>query len=307
MIYIDDAGSGSLIGGTGIGILNTKNNKYYFDIIPLKYYQTELFQKKAYQDFVIEIVKKGFQEVKARQDDIIEICQGYMFDKLRLWLTEQGYQWNNTKIEGLLQERVEDSFNQYVISLGLPKDFVKHARYAFGFHRLLKWVFADLENRKKLCKTQWKSWAKWGSIEKSIYQNKLSYQDFCLKCGEKLIPSQEVITIEYITTKPATVNLHPYCYKGELRIVPPMFIREFVAKIKKAKNGLDNCTSLDQELILKKLSGQILIVNEQNKVLGYLKKNLSEKLVFWINKGYSWECKLIKETASEAEVSLKLK
>ena len=46
MIYIDDAGSGSLIGGTGIGILNTKNNKYYFDIIPLKYYQTELFQKR---------------------------------------------------------------------------------------------------------------------------------------------------------------------------------------------------------------------------------------------------------------------
>ena len=101
MICIDDAGSGSLIGGTGIGILNTNNNKYYFDIIPLKYYQTELFQKKAYQDFVIEIVKKGFQEIKARQDDIIEICQGYMFDKLRLWLTEQGYQWNNTKIEGL--------------------------------------------------------------------------------------------------------------------------------------------------------------------------------------------------------------
>ena len=41
-----------------------------------------------------------------------------MFDKL-LVLTEQGYQWNNTKIEGLLQERVEDSFNQYVISLYL--------------------------------------------------------------------------------------------------------------------------------------------------------------------------------------------
>ena len=46
MIQIDDSGSGSLIGGTGIGILNTDTNEYYFDIIPLKYYQTELYQKK---------------------------------------------------------------------------------------------------------------------------------------------------------------------------------------------------------------------------------------------------------------------
>ena len=50
-----------------------------------------------------------------------------------------------------------------------------------------------------------------------------------------------------------------------------------------------------------------MIVNEQNKVLGYLKKNLSEKLAFWINKGYVWECELIREKVSEAEVSLKLK
>lgn len=308
MIHIDDAGSGSLIGGTGIGILNTKNNKYYFDIIPLEYYQTDLFKEKAYQDFVIEIVKKGFIEVNANKDDLIEICQGYMFDKLRLWLIEEGFNWKNNKIEGLLQDKVEDSFNQYVISLGLPKDFVKHARFAFGFHRLLKWVFADLENRKKLCKTRWKSWEKWGSVEKSIYENKLSYHDFCLKCGKKLLPPQEVITIEYITTKPATVNLHPNCYQGELRVIPPMFIKEFETRIKKTKNGLDNnLASKDQSLIIKKLSNQVMIVNGQDKVVGYLKKNISDKLAFWINKGYTWECNLIEETDTEAQVSLNIK
>lgn len=307
MIHIDDAGSGSLIGGTGIGILNTKNNKYYFNIIPLEYYQTQLFEEKAYQDFVIEIAKEGFQEVKASQDDAIEICQGYMFDKLRVWLTGQGYDWNNNKIEGVLQEKVEASFNHYVISLGLPENFVKHARFAFGFHRLLKWVFADMENRKKLCKTQWKSWIKWGSVEKSIYQNKLSYQDFCLKCGQKLLPPQEVITIEYMTTKPATVNLHPNCYQGELRVRPPLFFKKFITIIKKTKNALDNDIATNQRLFLKQVSNQVVIINAQDIVIGYLQKNISDKLYFWIDQGYGWECELIKETDTQAEVLLKLK
>lgn len=216
MIQIDDAGSGSLIGGTGIGILNTETNQYIFKIVPLKYYQTDLFQKKAYQDYVVKIVQEAFQNMNIEKSQRIEVCQGYMFDKLRDWLKLNEYQWQNTKIEGSLQIMVEESFNQYVIDLGLPPAFIKHAKYAFGFHRLLKWVFADFENRKKLCKTQWKSWQKWSQTEKNIFINNLTYPDYCLKCGKKINPPLEVVTIEYVTNKPTTLNLHKNCFKGRL-------------------------------------------------------------------------------------------
>ncbi|MGI6226385.1 MAG: hypothetical protein ACOYJ1_09040 [Peptococcales bacterium] len=212
MIQIDDAGSGSLIGGTGIGILNTENNQYYFKIVPLKYYQTELFQKKAYQDYVVQIVQEAFYKMNVNKSDLIQVCQGYMFDKLRDWLSTNNYQWQNTKIEGLLQIKVEESFNQYVIHLGLPPAFIKHSRYAFGFHRLLKWVFADLKNRKSLCKTEWKSWRKWGNVDKKIYNNILDYPDYCLKCGKRIEPPLEVVTMEYITNKPSKINLHKNCF-----------------------------------------------------------------------------------------------
>ena len=76
---------------------------------------------------------------------------------------------------------------------------------------------------------------KMGFSRKSIYKNKLSYQDFCLKCSKKLLPSQEVITIEYITTKPATVNLHPNCYKGKLRTVPLCLFKSLSQKLKSKK------------------------------------------------------------------------
>ena len=109
MIQIDDAGSGSLIGGTGIGILNTETNQYIFKIVPLKYYQTDLFQKKAYQDYVVKIVQEAFQNMNIEKSQRIEVCQGYMFDKLRDWLKLNEYQWQNTKIEGSLQIMVEES------------------------------------------------------------------------------------------------------------------------------------------------------------------------------------------------------
>jgi len=293
MIQIDDAGSGSLIGGTGIGILDTETNNYYFEIIPLKYYQTDFFQKKLYQDYVIKIVKKTFHKFNVIKSQPIEVCQGYMFDKLRNWLTINGYNWTSTKIEGPLQYKVENSFNQYVIELGLPMDFVKHARFAFGFHRLLKWVFADMENRTKLCKTQWKSWQKWGNVEKSIYENVLSYSDYCLKCGEKLKPPLNVITIEYTTNKPVTINLHNHCYSGKLREIPPTFLQEFYTTIKTAKRGLDDLNlKVNENLFLKVIQNQLNVVNSQGKLIGCFNNRLGKKIFFWLKKGFLWQCYL---------------
>lgn len=293
MIQIDDAGSGSLIGGTGIGIYDFETKKYHFEIIPLKYYQTDLFQKKAYQDYVIEIVKRAFTKFNVTKKDLIQICPGYMFDKLKNFLTSKGYMWENNKIEGVLQEKVENSFEQYVISLGLPKNFVKHARYAFGFHRLLKWVFADFENRKKLCKTEWKSFKKWSPINKSIYENKLMYQDYCLKCGQKLNLNSEVITIEYKTLKPATINLHKTCFSGNLNEIPPIFIHNFKTQISiPHKINLDSNVKLNEKLILKSIDDGVYVTSHKGTLIGHINKDLESKLLFWLNKGFSWNCQI---------------
>lgn len=294
MIQIDDAGSGSLIGGTGIGILNATTNDYYFEIIPLKYYQTELFHNKVYQDYVNIIIKKGFRKLNISTNHLIEICPSYMFDKLRINLTEAGFNWKTAKIEGLLQKKIEESFENYVISLGLPPNFVKHARYAFGFHRLLKWVFADFENRKKLCKTQWKSWKKWCDVDKSIYHNILTYPDYCLKCGNKLIPNSPVTTIEYQTIKPATINLHKNCFSGKLNEYPPSILHEFKIKIdfNSQFNTEKNLKQLEP-LFLKIIKNKINVLNSKGSILGYINDKLEAKLLIWINKGFCWNTYLI--------------
>ncbi len=212
MIEIDDAGSGSLIGGTGIGILRTETREYLFSLIPLSFFQEPLFQEKKYQQYVIRIVQEAVTKMKISKDEPIRVCRSYIFDELRTWLTAQGYSWESTKIEGPLQNLVEYSFSQYVISLGLPQNFVQHARYAFGFHRLFKWVLADFPNRAPLCKSGWKSWQRWSTIVPTATSGIAQKTCYCLKCGRLISAGEKIRTLRYYTNKAYSLELHYKCH-----------------------------------------------------------------------------------------------
>lgn len=211
VIEIDDAGSGSLIGGTGIGILKKETQEYIFEIIPLNYFQHPYFSEKLYQNYVISIVEKALEKLRVDPKEPLYLCRGYVFDRLRKWLSAKEYSWKSTKITGLLQDKVENSFNQYAIGLGLPKNFIIHARYAFGFHRLFKWVMADFQHRAPLCKSGWKSWQKWSSTPLKKSYGKASRPEYCLKCGKLIYQNEPVLILEYNTNKPWTLLLHKKC------------------------------------------------------------------------------------------------
>jgi len=217
MIEIDDAGSGSLIGGTGIGIYNQETQEYFFDLIPIHYFQHPSFSEKKYQDYVIYIIEKAFQQLNFSKKETIYICQGYIFDNLRKWLSDKGYRCESKKIKGPLQNKVETSFNHYVINLGLPKNFITHARYAFGFHRLFKWVMADFQYRSSLCKTGWKSWQKWSCIATKSYHGIACKNEYCLKCGKLIYENCPVDIVEYTTNRLWTLVLHPKCSSTSLK------------------------------------------------------------------------------------------
>lgn len=226
MIEIDDAGSGSLIGGTGIGLLRSETQEYIFDLIPLSLFQEPQFQEKKYQLYVIKIIQEAFHKLKVNTDEPIRVCRSYIFDELRHWLTREGYQWESTKIEGPLQEKVEESFSQYVIELGLPKNFVQHAKYAFGFHRLFKWIVADFDSRAELCKSGWKSWQKWSNTEIAITNGQAAKEVYCLKCGSLIKKGEKTKNITYNTNKKWIVELHPHCYHKPSLALPQHFSQE---------------------------------------------------------------------------------
>lgn len=212
MIQIDDAGSGSLIGGTYIGILRIETSQYYGDIIPITLYGEENFKKKYYLQYACTIVCDAFDALDVKHGEEIQICRGYMFDEVRKYLNDNGYNYTSTSIGDPLQSIVEKSFEDYSISLGLYPDFVKYTRYPFHFHRLLRWVYADYNNRQKICKTGWKSWKKYGHLHLTTYTDYVySSNYYCLKCGKKIDNFSPVKVIKYVSNAPNIIYLHRAC------------------------------------------------------------------------------------------------
>ena len=212
MIQIDDAGSGSLIGGTYIGVLRTETGQYYSDVIPITLYNQENFKKKYYLDYACTIVEDAFMAMDVKNSEEIQICQGYMFDEVRKYLHDKGYNYTSTSISNPLQSIVEKSFENYSVSLGLYPDFVKYTRYPFHFHRLLRWVYADYNNRQKYCKTGWKSWKKYGHLQLVTYTDYVySSNYYCLKCGKRIDSFSSVKVIKYVSNAPNIIYLHSVC------------------------------------------------------------------------------------------------
>ena len=212
MIQIDDAGSGSFVGGTCIGAYRPQTNEYYFDIIPVELYNKENFKKKTYLLEVVKIVSIAFKNLNVDKKEIIEICRGYMFSSLKEWLTENGYFWYSTQITGDIQEIVEKNFELYTIKLGLSEEYIRYTKYPFHFHKLLRWVFADYENRIYACKTGWKCWDKIEGIEPFEYnQTALIPHQFCLKCGNQIDIGSKIKVLKFVSNRENYVYLHLKC------------------------------------------------------------------------------------------------
>lgn len=212
MIQIDDAGSGSLIGGTFIGMMRVETGEYYQDIIPIRLYNETNFKKKLYLKYTCKIVKDGIDKLRLTKDEMVYICRGYMFDEARQYLLRNNYRFESLKIIDPLQSKIEKSFEEYIISLGLPKDFIRFTKYPLHFHRLLRWVYADYNNRVKLCKTGWKSWQKYGHLEVSTYSDIIFNNNYhCLKCGKRILQSTPVKVLKYTSNMPNTIYVHKLC------------------------------------------------------------------------------------------------
>ncbi|MFZ5989770.1 MAG: hypothetical protein ACOYWZ_21965 [Bacillota bacterium] len=212
MIQIDDAGSGSFVGGTCIGIYRPETNEYFFEIIPVELYNKENFKQKYYLDEVVNITSQAFKALNVHKNETIEICRGYMFEKLRKWLDDKGFCWYRTQISGRLQEIIEQNFVLYAIRLGVPEPYIKYTKYPFHFHKLLRWVFADYEERIQYCKTGWKSWSTYEGITPKVHDDIMNYSHiFCLKCGKHIKKGSKIKTLSFVSNKEHFVYLHSEC------------------------------------------------------------------------------------------------
>jgi hypothetical protein len=212
MIQIDDAGSGSLVGGTCIAAIRTETGEFYNEVIPVDLFNKENFKNKSYIYYATDIIKRGIETLNVSLEEPINICQGYIFEDSRNYLKKNNYNFTKGKIEDPLQTIIEKTFEEYTISLGLPREFISYTKYPFHLHRILKWVYADYDKRIPLCKTGWKSWSKYSALPVQTYYDRVMKSNYtCLKCGQRIENNSTVKVMKFVINKPNYVYLHKHC------------------------------------------------------------------------------------------------
>ncbi|MCD6325134.1 hypothetical protein J7L97_02470 [Candidatus Bathyarchaeota archaeon] len=172
VILIDDAGWGDLILGVVVGALKLPDRRYMERRIPVTAFQPPNFEKKSYLDEAVRIAEEIVNVMRPDEKTYFKVCSGYVLSRIRTYLRQRGFYVEKTKIEGELQERVEKSYVDWCIEVGVPPEKLKDKR---RFYPLLEWVAEKIELRERLVKTGWKSWReKWREKAYQIHLEKVT-------------------------------------------------------------------------------------------------------------------------------------
>lgn len=146
VIRIDDAGWGFPLCGVMVGVSDEK--EVYTAVVPVEYFRHDTRRNafktrqylKVYTRLAVEILNcLGVTPESHR----IEICSGFVNQPLRRRLRNDGYDVRVVEIKGMLQERLEKLYKEYVLEeIGAdiyydPKDMAK-AKIPSRYYECLK-------------------------------------------------------------------------------------------------------------------------------------------------------------------------
>jgi len=118
VLRIDDAGWGFPLCGVMVGVSDGQDVQTA--IVPVEFFRNDVennFRTKQYLNKYMDSALQLLGFFRASPDNHrIEICTGYVNQPLREELRNLGYDARVEEIRGLLQERLEDLYREYVIS-----------------------------------------------------------------------------------------------------------------------------------------------------------------------------------------------
>ena len=199
IIEIDDAGTGSLVGGLVIAI--RKGDNYVHRIIPVKVFQDRTLYSKL-KDMIAETVLRMLEEISLSEKfDEILLCQGDIFSKTAMKLEEVGIKYSLGSINSTLQDYVETAFDLHLTILGVPRNLIKKLKdYRDYTLELIKWVIINLDERKKHVKTLYPIWEKkWSKSEIIREEIRSDRNRYCINCGENIRKGEAIYKITILT------------------------------------------------------------------------------------------------------------
>lgn len=215
-VEIDDAGTGSPVGGVVIGIL--KGQVFNYRVLPVTLFREESNKTNAeVKDEVLNAVLELLKTVNFDPElDEIYICRGDIFSHVHRYFEEMGYMWLPSKIDSKLQDLVEAAFDFHLVELGVPRLLVKRL-YAYWHYvtELLKWVVLDMDSREKFVKTRFPVWKNEWKYARLTFEKGVSNRVlYCIECGDCIEKREQIITVKIKTPRRGVKTyLHKSCFE----------------------------------------------------------------------------------------------
>lgn len=158
MIEIDDAGTGDLLGDAFIGFYRKSTDQLVTKSIPVELFYEKPWKDKAPFSEAVEVVKETFKEMNVTLNELVKICRGNFFDKVRSYFIKIGQHYEDSVIEGKLQDAVEGAYVNHIRKLGLKSNSLTIESGKKRFFVQFGWVSRNIYKREKYVKSGFKKW-----------------------------------------------------------------------------------------------------------------------------------------------------
>lgn len=144
-ILIDDAGSGDLLFGTVIGAYRPEDDHFIYDLIPVKYFQKPLYERKIYLDEAKRIALELVERLGLREKEKIVVCTGDILNVAAEALIEKYSEdvVERGKIEGQAQEYVEQAYTDELRNIGYEPLEERMDKWGKNFWDMYNWLKED--------------------------------------------------------------------------------------------------------------------------------------------------------------------
>ncbi|UCE28859.1 MAG: hypothetical protein JSV85_06240 [Candidatus Bathyarchaeota archaeon] len=155
-IIIDDAGVGDLLFGVVIGAFRNRTQEFRYEIVDVKYFRFQRFNRKEYLKQASKTVFKLLGKLELKPDEGIHICRGYIFDEAVKDLTRKygNKRVSRVKVTGEPQHLTETAYLDEIRNLGYRPLKERDKKRAKSFFHMMNWLKKN-PDKLRFAKTGW--------------------------------------------------------------------------------------------------------------------------------------------------------
>ena len=185
-IIVDDAGSGDLLFGIVIGAYRAETAEFKYGLIDVKFFQPELYCNKGSLTEASRVTMELLATMKAKPDEEIHLCQGYIFDEAagELKKTRDEKLVQRIRVIGEAQRLTEIAYLDEIRNLGYEPLAEREEKRAKSFFHMMRWLKANPKMLKyaKTASPRLKRYRLFKEAQEGEVAD-LLHSAFCSECG----------------------------------------------------------------------------------------------------------------------------